>query len=86
MNGVLFIGGSNNPYNYNGIGYDGEPSEPAIGALLFEVSSGEWKSIVVDGEATMDHRGLVSYGDVLATIGGMESGQTVISRVYTYAP
>ena len=86
MNGVLFIGGSDNPYNYNGIGYDGEPSEPANNALLFEVSSGEWLAIAVDGVATMDHRGLVSYDGALVTIGGMESGQTVSNRVYTYAP
>ena len=86
MNGVLFIGGSDNPYNYNGIGYDGEPSEPANDALLFDVSTDAWKSLAVDGVATMDHRGLVSYDGALLTIGGMESEQAVSNRVYTYAP
>ena len=86
MSGVLFIGGSDNPYNYNGVGYNGEPSEPADNALLFDVSIGKWKSITVDGAATMDHRGLVGYDGALVTIGGMESGQTVSNRVYKYAP
>jgi len=86
MDGVLFIGGSDNPYNYNGIGYDGEPSAPAANALLFDVSIGAWKLLTVDGVATMDHRGLVSFDDALLTIGGMENGQTVSNRVYAYAP
>jgi hypothetical protein len=28
LSGVLFIGGTTNAFNYNGVGYDGEPSEP----------------------------------------------------------
>ena len=84
MNGVLFIGGSDNPYNYNGIGYDGEPSEPANNALLFDVSIGAWKLLTVDGVATMDHRGLVQFGDALVSIGGMRSGQQVIDTIYSY--
>ena len=86
MNAVLFIGGSDNPYNYNGIGYNGEPSEPAVDALLFDVSSGDGRAIAVDGVATMDHRGLIRHGVTLVTIGGMEGGQKVSSRVYSYAP
>jgi len=86
MNGVVFVGGSNNPYNYSGIGYNGEPSEPETDAMLFDVSSGEWQLITVDGVATMDHRGLVSFGGALMTIGGMEPGQAVSNRVYRYVP
>ncbi len=86
MNGVLFIGGSDNPYNYSGIGYNGEPSEPTMDAMLFDVSSGEWLEIAVDGVATMDHRGLINHGDTLVTIGGMEGGQKVSSRIFSYAP
>ncbi|MFZ2507556.1 MAG: hypothetical protein WAW79_03640 [Steroidobacteraceae bacterium] len=33
----LFIGGSANPYNYNGIGYDGQPSEPESVALMYDL-------------------------------------------------
>ena len=84
MNGILFIGGSENPYNYDGIGYNGEPSEPAEDALLFDMASGRWRTIPLEGTATMDHRGLVQFGDALVSIGGMRSGQQVIDTIYSY--
>ena len=84
MNGVLFVGGSENPYNYDGIGYDGEPSEPAKGGLLFDVASGRWRTMPLEGTATMDHRGLVQFGNALVSIGGMQSGQQVINNIYSY--
>jgi hypothetical protein len=84
MNGILFVGGSENPYNYNGIGYNGEPSEPAKGSLLFDVASGRWRTMPLEGTATMDHRGLVQFGDALVSIGGMQSGQQVINNIYSY--
>jgi len=84
MNGILFVGGSENPYNYDGIGYDGEPSEPANGSLLFDVASGKWRTIPFEGTATMDHRGLVQFGAALVSIGGMQSGQQVINNIHSY--
>ncbi len=84
MNGILFVGGSENPYNYDGLGYNGEPSEPAKGSLFFDVATGEWKKEIFEGTATMDHRGLVQFGDALLSIGGMRSGQQVINSVYSY--
>jgi predicted amidohydrolase YtcJ len=84
MNGVLFVGGSENPYNYDGIGYNGEPSEPTKGSLLFDVALGRWRAIPLEGTATMDHRGLVQFGDALVSIGGMQSGQQVINNIYSY--
>jgi len=81
---VMFIGGTENPYNYNGLGYDGNPSEPATGALLFDVNSLSWQQLATDGDATMDHRGLVAYGEGWLTIGGMASGQTVTDKVTLY--
>jgi Kelch motif len=86
LDGILFLGGSENPYNYNGVGYDGEPSEPAEGALWFDLEAGEWRPISIDGTATMDHRGLVPYGPSFATIGGMRRGQRVIRTVHLYSP
>jgi hypothetical protein len=82
--GVMFIGGTENPYNFNGLGYDGNPSEPVSGALLFDVNSLSWQQIPTDGIATMDHRGLVAFGDGWLTIGGMLPGQTVTDKVILY--
>ena len=83
--GVLFVGGSDNPYNYNGIGYDGNPSEPVAGGLLFMPLTGTWHAVDVDGLATMDHRGLVSLDSRWLTLGGMVDGQQVTDAVNAYA-
>lgn len=85
LNGVLFIGGSDNPYNYNGIGYDGEPSKPQTNALLLDVAENVWREISIDGTATMDHRGLVQFQGGWLTLGGMTSGQVVSPAVHRYA-
>ena len=79
--GVLFVGGSEHPYNYDGIGYDGRASNPAADALLFDVESGTWEQIDIDGPTTMDHRGLVPFRGGWLTIGGMLEDQQVTDRV-----
>ena len=84
VNGVLFVGGSENPYNYDGIGYDGQPSEPARGALLFDIDSQSWRQLEFEGTATMDHRGLVPLAGQWLTIGGMAPEQRVTQRVTPY--
>jgi len=82
--GVLFIGGSENPYNYDGIGYDGEPSEPVADALLFNTANAKWQVLPISGTSTMDHRGLLHFGNSLLTIGGMQAGQQVTNSIYSY--
>ena len=84
VNGVLFVGGSENPYNYNGMGYNGQPSEPAGGALLFDIDTLSWRVLGFEGEATMDHRGLVPFAGQWLTVGGMASDQRVTDRVIAY--
>ena len=84
VNGVLFVGGSDNPYNFNGIGYDGQPSEPARGALLFDIDTQSWQVLEFEGEATMDHRGLVPFKGQWLTVGGMAANQGVTNRVTSY--
>lgn len=79
--GVLFIGGSENPYNYDGIGYDGRASKPADNALVFDVESGSWQQLDIEGQASMDHRGLVPFRGGWLTIGGMLDDQEVTDRV-----
>lgn len=78
---VIFAGGTDNPYNYNGIGYDGEPSVPRELVFGFNVETGEWRRFGRLAVATMDHRGLVMAGDALIIVGGMEAAQRVSDRV-----
>ena len=84
VNGVLFVGGSENPYNYDGIGYDGQPSEPAADALLFDIDTQTWQVLEFEGEPTMDHRGLVPFAGQWLTVGGMAADQRVTRRVLSY--
>jgi hypothetical protein len=84
LNAVLFIGGSDNPYNYNGIGYDAEPSEPVANALLFDLDSLSWQMLPLPNSPTMDHRGLVPFGGRWLTVGGMLVNQKVTDQVVGY--
>lgn len=85
MNGkFVFVGGTENPYNYNGIGYDGEPSEPVSTLLTLDVANDRWIEVPFEGKYTMDHRGLVRFGDRWLTVGGMEAGQEVSDAVFGY--
>ena len=83
-NSVLFIGGTDNPYNYNGIGYNGEPSEPTAGGLRFDLDSFAWHELKQSNSATMDHRALAVLNGTWLTIGGMLGGQVVTDKVIAY--
>jgi Kelch motif len=84
INSVLFLGGGENPYNYDGMGYDGNPSEPATHGLLFDLETSSWQVIRQDNAATMDHRGLVPFGDGWVVAGGMLAKQTTSDAVTRY--
>jgi hypothetical protein len=77
--GVLIVGGTDNPYNYNGIGYNGVPSNPASNVLIWDIDSSTW-NVAGDSEVNMDLRGLLTLDTTYATIGGMQFGQIVSSR------
>ncbi|MGE0812869.1 MAG: Kelch repeat-containing protein [Vicinamibacterales bacterium] len=79
--GILFVGGTANPYNYNGIGYDGRPSEPEATSWLYDTAADGWIEGPRLGLPTMDHRGLVGAGDAWWIVGGFEPGQTVSAAV-----
>ena len=74
---VLFAGGTANPYNYNGIGYDGAPSEPLADVMGYDTRSGRWRTFLPAPVATMDHRALALEGDTAMIVGGMRSRQRV---------
>ena len=81
---VVFAGGSTNPYNFNGIGYNGEPSEPQAGVFSFDLSNRQWVCHGKLSVATMDHRGLPQLGDDFYIVGGMLSGQQVSDSVWRF--
>ena len=81
---VVFAGGSPNPYNYNGIGYNGEPSEPSALVFAYDPAAGAWSDLGQKPVATMDHRGLLAAGEYFYTVGGMLADQTVSDQVLRF--
>lgn len=81
---VVFVGGSDNPYNYNGIGYDGKPSQPVSDILRYDLKRRSWTTLESATEPSMDHRALVGFGRAWLTIGGMLEDQQVTDRVVVY--
>lgn len=77
---IFFAGGSDNPYNYDGIGYDGNPSQPSSTVFAYDLQLSGWIKMPDLPVASMDHRGLVKLADGYALIGGMGREQEVLSR------
>lgn len=67
---IYFAGGGDNPYNYNGVGYDGVAAKPSGRLIAFDPKKSEW-TLVGDIPPSMDHRGLVAGDRVLYVVGGM---------------
>jgi N-acetylneuraminic acid mutarotase len=79
---IYFSGGTDNPYNYDGIGYNGQPAEPSPVTFAFNVYTGKWETVNENTpEPTMDHRGLLVTRRGLVIAGGMEKGQQVTAKV-----
>jgi len=79
---ALFVGGTGRPYDFNGIGFDGEPAEPIRQALSYSPASGEWRHLPAPPLATMDHRTLGVVEGTVYLVGGMEVGQRVSDKVW----
>lgn len=83
---VLFAGGSENPYNYDGIGYDEHPSAGSTRVQAFAPAEGRWDELPPLPQATMDHRGMPGRDGRYYLIGGMREGQSVSAQVLEYRP
>lgn len=69
---LLVVGGTDNPYNIDGVGYNGAPAEPSGMVFVLDAEL-EWHEFEVVGvkPATMDHRAIVPFDDGWAVVGGM---------------
>lgn len=82
---IIFLGGTDNPYNYNGIGYNSRPAVPLAGVIAYNVESGEWMDLGVMPEPVMDLRGIAKSEDGYYLIGGMDAEQRVVSGVQKFS-
>jgi N-acetylneuraminic acid mutarotase len=80
-NRVLFVGGTPNAYNYNGIGYNGAPSKPQKHVFAWDFARDNWVAYEDKPVASMDHRGLVHWQGDWITIGGLTGAQQVTAEI-----
>lgn len=81
---ILFAGGGDNPYNYDGIGYDGEPAKPTDRIFGYDLNTDQWAELGQLAEPSMDHRALVKSGDDHYIMGGMDADQAVTARIMKF--
>lgn len=81
-NMIVFAGGSDNPYNFNGIGYDGIPSEPSAHVWGYDISADAYVLFSEKPAATMDHRALIHLQEnEFLTLGGMGADQKILDSM-----
>ena len=79
---VYFSGGTDDPYNFDGIGFDSRPADPSPLTFAWNLKTNKWELITEHTpNPTMDNRGLLVTPFGLIRIGGMEAGQKVSARV-----
>ncbi len=77
-NRIVFYGGADNPYNYNGVGYDGAPANASDLLFAFDLESEQWIELGRTGKPSMDHRGLMAWNGAYWTLGGMNTDGEVV--------
>ena len=82
---VVFAGGSTRPYNFDGIGYDGQPAQPSDTVLSFDLNTRSWTTHAPLPEAGMDFRGLIADDGYFLLFGGMRSDQQVSDGTIRFA-
>ncbi len=80
-NRVVFAGGGDNPYNYNGVGYDGVHAKPSDVVFAFDLETEEWRDIGRLSPPRMDLRGLMIGADGAYIAGGMDADLSVRDEI-----
>ncbi len=78
---VIFAGGGDNPYNYNGIGYDGVPSEASDMIFAYDFGSNHWETLGTMPAPGMDYRGLPHHQGRYYLVGGMDTDRNVAGKI-----
>ena len=81
---VVFAGGSNTPYNFDGIGYDGTPANASDEVWFYDLAQDEWLFGGMMRDASMDHRALAKVGRTFYILGGMDGKRRVTDRIATH--
>ncbi len=79
----VFVGGSETPYNFNGVGYDGNLAQPSTEIWRYSLSQNRWQRSQ-SPVGVMDLRNLLLIDNQIYTLGGMQSGQKVSSGLINH--
>lgn len=79
----IFIGGTETPYNYNGVGYNGTLAEPSAEIWRYSLSKNQWFTSK-SSTAVMDLRNLLLIDKQIYSLGGMQTGQKVSSGLINH--
>jgi N-acetylneuraminic acid mutarotase len=82
---VLFAGGANRAYNYNGIGYDGIPVPASDKVFSYDLTQSLWQTHPTLATPSMDHRALIEINGRFYLPGGMRDPQKVSNKGLTYS-
>jgi hypothetical protein len=84
---LWFHGGTEVPYNFDGLAYDGgRPAPPLATTLIYGLDQGFSELGVPKPVATMDHRALARCRATLYSVGGMTAGPEVSAGVWRLLP
>lgn len=81
-NRVIFMGGTSTAYNYNGIGYNGDPAKATRHVFSWDFATDKWIALTDKPVATMDHRGMFKWKETWWTVGGLNEEREVTGGVF----
>ncbi len=81
---VIFAGGADNPYNYDGIGYDGVPAEASDAIFAYDFDTDNWETLGTLPAPGMDYRGLLHYRGHYYLVGGMDAARRVSGKIVKF--
>jgi N-acetylneuraminic acid mutarotase len=76
---IVFVGGSQTSYIYNGVSLQGRPATPSKQIWVYSVSKQQWRTAAQSSEI-MDARTLLELEGSLYTLGGMINDQQVTNK------
>ncbi len=80
-NQVIFAGGGDNPYNIDGVGYNGVPAKPSSTVFAYDFDQNAWLDLGRLPTPSMDHRGLLIHGNSAYIIGGLDADLSVRNAI-----